>query len=111
MKKIATITCMLLLIVGSASVWAAALTACCPPEHHMATMGAADGCLAPACCVAPAPVPARHSGSGHLRVTAAVAAPGDAPVAATIRATVSIEEPRAGSSSPAASQTTPVLLS
>ncbi len=107
MKRIATIACLMLLAAGPASVWAQAFD-CCRSENRDVTLQASDGCMAPVCCVASAPVPARRSGQEVPTGTGAVHAPVEiAPVAAGIPTLV---DPIAGESSPARPQTSPVLL-
>lgn len=105
MKRIATVACLIVLTAGPASVWAEALD-CCPAEHREVTLQASDGCFAPVCCMMSAPVPARQSGQKQLAGTAAVHAAIEL-VAANIS---TIVDPLAGASSPAHSQTSPVLL-
>ena len=107
MKRIATIACLIVLTAGPASVWADALDHF-SPQHGEATLQASDGCLAPICCIVSAPVPARRAGQEQLVGTAAVQAPAEiALVAASVSTLV---DPLAGESSPAHSQTSPVLL-
>ena len=107
MKKIATIACLILLAGGPASVWAEALD-CCLAEQREVTLQASDGCLAPVCCMVSAPVPARQSGQKQLACTTAAQAPAEISL---VDANVStIVETLAGESSPAHSQTSPVLL-
>lgn len=105
MKKIATITCLLLLTVGAAAAWAAV---CCPPDHRMATQ-VGDDCVAPAVRVAPSPVSLDHAGTERLQDAVRVSV--ESHVAATTTpGASSAGEPRPGGASPAVSQTTPVLL-
>jgi len=107
MKRIATITCLIVLAAGPASVWADAFDHV-PPQHRNVTMQSSDRCLSPVCCMAPAPVPARRV--DHERLAAATAAPTRARIALVAAAIPTLVDPLAGESSPAHSQTSPVLL-
>ena len=102
-----TVACLILLAVGPASVWAEALD-CCPAEHREVTLQASDGCFAPVCCMMSAPVPARQSGQKQPPGAAAVQASAEIELVAANIST--IVDPLAGASSPAHSQTSPVLL-
>lgn len=105
MKRIFTITCLLLLTVGVA---AALADVCCPPDHRMATP-AADDCVAPVVRVAPSPVSLDHAGTERLPGGVSVSLEDHIAATTTVGAS-SAGEPRPGCASPAVSQTTPVLL-
>jgi len=108
MKQIATITCTFLLVLGSAAVWASWLMACCPDQETAMTQ-AMDGCATASCCVAQAPVPSRHSGPASVKTSTPVSARTLALPHAAVAA-ISAEVGPAAGASPAALQTTPVLL-
>ncbi len=107
MKRIATIACLIVLTAGPASVWAEAFD-CCPPEHREVTLQASDGCFAPVCCVVSAPVPARRAGQEQLAGSGAVQAAAE--ISLVVANVSTVVETLAGESSPAHSQTSPVLL-
>ena len=107
MKRVVTVAFLILLAAGPASVWADALD-CCSPEHPGETIHAIDGCMAPICCMASAPVPGRQSGQEQLSGAGAVQAP--VTISLVVDNLSALADRPGGESSPAWSQTSPVLL-
>ncbi len=105
MKKVASITCLLVISLGAVAAWAGM---CCPEDHEM-VMQAMDDCLTPF--------------GRTVRTAAAVDEPGKTGpllIGSTLRATEPAPAAQArglhplglppGGASPAASQATSVLL-
>jgi hypothetical protein len=109
MKRLAAISILFLLVMGSASVWADALLACCPEEHRAATMTGNDDCQQQPCCLMGAPLPTPQRGeTGRLELAAAAATPYRATAAAFVTS-VPADALAGVAFPPGASQTTPVL--
>ena len=109
MKKVAAISLFVLLVVGPASVWAAALDAACAGSHHGSTMQEMDDCHVASCCVVSAS--ARHSGSAPEQLKRSTSTAFEALVShhVTSGEVLGFDGRHRGDPLPVGSQTTPIL--